>query len=280
MKAEKKAEALSHKGRVIRTEIRTTATPQQVWEAWTDPQKIAQWFVDKAEGKPEIGTTYTWIFEKFNYTIPYEVLLAEPNRRFALQWSAPGRQPGIIDVTIERDAGETLVRLVNSGFQETADWDEEYEGIVSGWQMSLAFLKHYVENYFGEPRSSFLAMAPATFSYQQLGPYYRQPQLLAQWLTTSGAIGDAGRPCRLDLRLGLTLNGQVLARTAWEVAASWLEIRGALELKGFSMGPGTRMVAVRGCGWGLDSARAREIERHLQGDVERLATLLTTSPPS
>jgi uncharacterized protein YndB with AHSA1/START domain len=59
-----------HEGRQIRAQVRTRATPQQVWDAWTDPEKIAHWFVDRASGKPVVGSIFTWVFEKFGYEIP------------------------------------------------------------------------------------------------------------------------------------------------------------------------------------------------------------------
>jgi uncharacterized protein YndB with AHSA1/START domain len=43
MSGEKRAEEFEHKGRVLRAEIDTSATPQQAWEAWADPEKIAHW---------------------------------------------------------------------------------------------------------------------------------------------------------------------------------------------------------------------------------------------
>lgn len=51
MSGEKRAEEFEHKGRVLRAEIETSATPQQAWEAWADPEKIAHWFVDRATGE-------------------------------------------------------------------------------------------------------------------------------------------------------------------------------------------------------------------------------------
>ncbi len=32
--------SFDHKGRMIRDEIETSATPRQAWEAWADPEKI------------------------------------------------------------------------------------------------------------------------------------------------------------------------------------------------------------------------------------------------
>ncbi len=164
----------AHKGRIIRAELRTTATPQQVWKAWTDPEKIAQCFVDRATGSPEVGATFTWIFERFNYEFPYEVLAAVPNERLALLGSAPGREPSIIEVRIERAGGQTVVRLVHSGFREGAEWEDEYAGVVSGWQMAPSVLRHYLENYFSELRSTFLLLRPAQFTYARLLPCEEQ----------------------------------------------------------------------------------------------------------
>ena len=173
---------LEHGGRIIRDEIRTTASSQQVWEAWTDPAKIAQWFTDRAEGKPEVGRTFTWFFDKFGYVLPHTVVAAEPGKRFALKWDQPGAgyPPGLLEITIHREGGETVLRLVNSGFKESADWNDEYEGIVSGWHMALAILKHYLENYFGQPKSQFLVMRPAQFEYERLKPYFLRENLLAK----------------------------------------------------------------------------------------------------
>jgi uncharacterized protein YndB with AHSA1/START domain len=42
--------SFEQKGREIRAEIQTTATTEQAWEAWADPEKIAQWFVDRVAG--------------------------------------------------------------------------------------------------------------------------------------------------------------------------------------------------------------------------------------
>src|SRR5690606_23746181 len=39
-----------HVGRVVRKEIEITADAARVYEAWADPERIATWFVDRAEG--------------------------------------------------------------------------------------------------------------------------------------------------------------------------------------------------------------------------------------
>jgi uncharacterized protein YndB with AHSA1/START domain len=265
---------IEHRGKIIRAEIRTSATPERAYEAWANPVKISHWFTDNAEGKAEVGATITWIFEKFNFRIPYEVVRAEAGKEFAVRWEPPpGYSAGVLDVTISREGGETVVRLVNSGFREGAEWNDEYEGVDSGWQMALSMLKLYLEKYYGEPRSAFLAMRPAEYTTEKLLPFHRTGDGLGKWLTTSGAFGEVGEAFRLSLKEGGRISGRVLAWTKSETQLSWDEIRGALGLKAFTMGP-QKMIGVHGCGWGLSAERAREIEQQMERALERLAAEL------
>ena len=269
----RKEEHQKHERRTIRDEVRTSASPQHAWEAWADPAKISQWFVDRAEGKPEAGADLTWFFDKFNMELHYKVLEAVPGKRFAILWPGPTPASGILEVIIEREGGETLIRLVNSGFREDAQLNEEYEGVVSGWRTSLGLLREYLENYFGEPRTSILVMQPAQFEYAQVARYFREPGLLAKWLTKAGSIGDDGEACKLVLQSGESVTGRVLARTHHEVTLSWPETRAVLEMKSFSMGP-QRVLGIRVSGWKMDRDRAQEIEKQMTEAVARLAAAL------
>ena len=38
---------LEHHGRRMTLSVRTSASPQQVYAAWADPERIAHWFVDR-----------------------------------------------------------------------------------------------------------------------------------------------------------------------------------------------------------------------------------------
>ncbi|MGH9747925.1 MAG: SRPBCC domain-containing protein [Candidatus Acidiferrales bacterium] len=263
-----------HQGRIIRAEIETTATPQQAWEAWADPEKIAHWFVDRASGEAKPGGTMTWFFDEFGFALPYKVVEATPGKLFVLKWEAPqGGPTGILEVKIARRGGATRIQLVNSGFREDAAWNDEYEGVVSGWKMSLAILKYYLENHFGSAKAALLVMRPATFTYEQLHEYFVDSTKLALWLANSGAIGKIGDACRLELRDGGTLTGRILADTGREVTVSWEEIGGTLELKGFSMGP-QRVAGVRCMVWNPKPERMERLKTDLSAAVERLAALL------
>jgi uncharacterized protein YndB with AHSA1/START domain len=272
------AQKYEHKGRIIRAEMHTSATPQQAWEAWAHAEKIASWFVDRATGDGKPGTTMTWFFDSFGFAQPLQVVDAVPGSLFVLKWEPPpGQGPaGILEVRIAREGGETLLRLVNSGFREGAQWNEEYEGGDSGWRMSLSILKEYLEHYFGRAKKTEMVLRPAAFEYARIRDYFVAAPKLADWLTAagprsaSGEIGNVGDACRLALREGGTLTGRVLQITKSEVALSWDEIGGTLELKSFSMGP-QRMLGVRMTSWKLDADQLKRVATQLEPAVARLA---------
>ena len=265
-----------HEGRTLKLEMRTTATPQQVWEAWADPKKLSQWFTDDARGEATPGTTMYWIFQKFGYEIPYEVVDAIPGELLALGGQLPGRPPFLLEVSIEREGGETVLRLVNSGFLDgAAKWDEEYEGVSSGWEMSLGLLRYYLERHFGEPKRAFLLIEPAALPPSEMLKWFTAAELLAEWLAEDGsdvrAPGAAGDSVRIPLAgSDRVIEGATLAVTRREVAFSWDAEDVVLELKAFTMGPNP-VVSIRGTAWGADEWRFGEIEREMAAALKRLA---------
>ena len=265
---------VEHAGRVVRAEIQTTASVERAWQAWAEPARLSEWFTDRAKGRAAVGGTVTWFFDRFKTQFPYEVIAAEEGSRLALKGSPPGRPPYVLEIQITGQEGGALVRIINSGFSVGVENDEEHEGVLSGWQMALAILKHYLENHFGEPKTGFFAMQPAPLDYEKILHYFLEEEGLMRWLTSSGAIGAYGERYALTLRDGSPMSGRVLAMTSREVAVSWDEIDGVAEIKAFRIGPRSRAVAVRGCGWNLAEERALEIDRMLSKAIDRLVAVL------
>jgi len=265
----------THSGRIVRDRIRIDASPQQVWEAWTDPAKISQWFPDHASGEPRVGSTVSWTWDACQSHFPDLVLEAEPRHRFLLGQAAPaaGRPPALLEILIERQGGGTVLTLVHSGFRDGAEWDDEYQGFASGWTVMLHVLKDYVERHFDRPRAHFFLMKPAAIEYADLGPYFRTAPALARWLTDSGSIGIAGDAVRLALKDGTAVTGQVLAVTPRSILVRWDEIGGVFGVEAFALGPGQRLVSAHLSAWDLDPARAAEIERSIDQALDRLAAL-------
>ena len=265
-----------HRGRTMQLEMRTAVSPQQTWEAWADPTKLSQWFTDGARGEATPGSTMYWIFEKFGYEIPYEVVDAIPGKLLALGGELPGRPPFLLEVSIERDGGETLLRLVNSGFLDgDAKWDEEYEGVASGWEMALGLLRYYLERHFGEPKKTFLLVEPTACPPGEMLKWFTDRELLAEWLTDGASDtvppSTAGHRVRMPLGDGTrAIEGETLAMTRREVALSWEAEDAVLELKAFTMGP-SPVVSVRGTAWQPDPERFVAIERVMGAALKRLS---------
>jgi uncharacterized protein YndB with AHSA1/START domain len=249
-------------GRVIDTSVRVRATPEQVWEAWADPEKIAAWFVDRAEGVAEPGAVMTWIFDAFNYRVPVPIVEAEPGRTFV---TGSGDEPGphglpyVMEITISKAEGDTVIRLVNSGFSPDAAWDDEYEGVVSGWAMALGTLKVWLERYAPRPRAHRLVVRPQAFEWQALAPLV-------------GTVG--GRRRWLDPVVAA--DAPVLVDSGREVLLDWPERQAVLGLKAFTMGPG-RMIGVDFSTWAETPADLDALTAAFEPALDRLAACL---PPA
>jgi uncharacterized protein YndB with AHSA1/START domain len=258
-------------GRRIETEIRTSATPEEVWKAWTDPASVSRWFTDDARDEAVPGGTLVWAFKGFG-EVPYPVAVAAPPGRLVLAGEIPGRGPFALEILIQRSGGSTTVRLVNSGFRDGAEFEEEYEGVRSGWEASLALLRHYLERHQGRPRHASLIVRPSAASADALYRCFGDDDGLAEWLTRRGALGGSGTAARLEFSDGGSLTGTVIAATGREKSVTWREEDDAvLELKGFGAAGG-RMVGVRLTTWGPDRTRLVRLERLLTPAVERLAS--------
>lgn len=260
-----------HRGRIIDAEVVASVPPLDAWQAWADPEKLAGWFVDRAEGAGRTGEIMTWIFDRFGVRMPYRVLESVPGERIVFGPASDDAPPFILEVTMTRAGGETRIRVVNSGFSEDADFDAQFEGMDSGWRMALGVLREYLERHFGQTKRVFMAMRPTEATAHDLMASYTDSVRLARWFGTArGDVGPVGSAVDIGLLDGGTLTGRVLARTGTEIALGWSEIDGVCELKSFSQGP-VRMMCIRGLGWELDKARASELESRLTGVLERLA---------
>jgi hypothetical protein len=223
------------------------------------------------------GGTVTWYFDAFDMALTIEVYEAKPGERLVFGGQRPGGPPALQEVILERDGGATVLRLVNSGFMEGDEWDEEFEGIDSGWTMALAQLRRWLEHYPDARGSAHVTvMRPATFDYDTLQSRYRTAVGLGEWLgndvvCTPEPLGEEAR-LRLRIDGALPLEGDVLASSSRELLVSWPEQRGVLCLKAFSAGPDTRMVALDFRAWDRPNGEVAEVREHLQRALDRLVT--------
>ena len=248
----------THRGRIIETSIRITSTPQKVWEAWADPQQIANWFVDRAEGHGRAGQTVKWFFDTFGYAMDVPVTESEPGRTFVTAGDdGPDGMPYLMEITIKKDGGETVMTLVNSGFSEDPKKDENFNGTVSGWAQALGTMKVWLENYPLRTRHHDLVVRAVPHTVEQLRPFYATVDGRAQWMPPDVAH-----------------TGTVLCDSGREILLALPGVDGVVSLKSFGFGP-QRMVGLDLSVWPAADATAENAKPRLERALDRLQAALT-----
>ena len=74
--------------------------------------------------------------------IDHRIEIWEPNKR--VRSVNPARPQVAVEYHLEGEGGETVLRLVQSGFGEGADFDAEYDDTSRGWEIFLRNLRHAV----------------------------------------------------------------------------------------------------------------------------------------
>ncbi len=149
--------------RSIQVEGEVPGTPEEVWEAIATGPGISSWFVpaefEERDGKPVAMT--------LNFGPGMESRSAltawDPPRTFAKENDAwvPGSPPIATEWSVEaRAGGVCVVRVVQSLFADTDDWDKQLEGTESGWPGAFRVLKLYLTHFRGLGSASMTCMAP------------------------------------------------------------------------------------------------------------------------
>src|SRR5262249_37735170 len=100
--------------------------------------------------------------------------------REAAGW-APGSPPIATEFTVEaRAGGVCVVRVVNSLFASTDDWDKQLEGAESGWPGAFRILRIYLAHFRGQRSAMMQFMAGVAGTKEEA------------WATLTAALGLNG----------------------------------------------------------------------------------------
>jgi uncharacterized protein YndB with AHSA1/START domain len=149
--------------RSIQVEVEVPGTPEEVWQAIATGPGVSSWFVptefEERDGKP--------VAVKMNFGPGMESRAAitawDPPRTFTGE--SPGWTPEMPSIATEwsveaRAGGVCLVRVVNSLFASTDDWDNQLEGTESGWPGFFRTLRIYLTHFRGQRSAIMQKMAP------------------------------------------------------------------------------------------------------------------------
>ncbi|MBS0659669.1 MAG: SRPBCC domain-containing protein [Verrucomicrobia bacterium] len=185
--------------------VELDATPEEVFRAVTDGTEIAKWLAPEARSTPPQGDQKgtIWISWGEGMSAEHEIEIYDAPRHVRHPSGQTGEAaPLFADWWIETGAGgQTVLRLVHSGFDAGADWDDEYNSHARGWSLMLTNLRHYFARHRGQPTAHVAFMD----SIEQPRP--------ALWAKLLGALGFAASPQVGDAYRLTTPDGAVLTGT-------------------------------------------------------------------
>jgi uncharacterized protein YndB with AHSA1/START domain len=149
--------------RSVQVEVEVPGTPEEVWQAIATGPGISSWFVptefEERDGKP--------VAVKVNLGPGMEprsaVTVWDPPRMFATKADGwiPGSPPIANEWTVEtRGGGTCILRIVQSLFASTDDWDNQLEGAKIGLASFLSILRIYLTHFRGQRSAIMKWMVP------------------------------------------------------------------------------------------------------------------------
>jgi len=136
---------------VAHAETEISASPQQVWDAMTDPEAISRFmFGSKVETDWEEGSPITWSgeYDGRPFQDKGEILEVVENQRLRMTHFSPlsgeddvPENHHTLDYRLEDQGASTRLTLDQDG-NDSAEQAEQFAG---NWQMMLDQLKKYVE---------------------------------------------------------------------------------------------------------------------------------------
>ena len=150
--------------RSVEIEIEVPGTPEEVWQAIATGPGISSWMMptefEVRDGKP--------VAVKMNFGPGMESTSAmtawDPPRMYATEADSwvPGSPPLANEWIVEaRGGGTCIVRIVQSLFASTDDWDNQLEAGKAAWPAFLRTLRIYLTHFHGQRSTVMKLMASA-----------------------------------------------------------------------------------------------------------------------
>ena len=143
--------------RSVQVEVEVPGTPEEVWQAIATGPGVSSWFVpttfEERDGEP---VAVTMNFGP-GLLVTSPVTTWDPPRVFVAQGEGWGGSPPVAtEWRVEtRAGGVCVVRVVNSLFADSDDWDGQLEATEQGWPGFFRTLRIYLTHFRGQ-RSAIL----------------------------------------------------------------------------------------------------------------------------
>jgi uncharacterized protein YndB with AHSA1/START domain len=126
-------------------------TPDDVWDAITNPARIPRWFLP-VSGDLRLGGRY-----QLQGNAGGEITRCEPPRHLALTWEFGG-EVSWVTVELTENAGRTHLELEHIAHVDDARWAQYGPGAVGvGWDMTLMGLDRHLASGAANDPQAFMA---------------------------------------------------------------------------------------------------------------------------
>lgn len=167
--------------RTASVECEVPGTPEEVWEAIATGPGISSWFVP-TEVEERIGGAVAF---HLGGGIESAGVVSgwEPPHRFAYEepdWNPPAPPLGTEFIVEALSGGTCRVRVVHSLFTSSEEWDNQLEGMETGWTLFFGVLRAYLAHFRGRRAASVRLLRSVSGS---------EPAI---WETLTGALARTG----------------------------------------------------------------------------------------
>lgn len=133
------------------------ASPQEIYDALTDPKKLARWWTSDTRGNgAEVGGTLEFWFGKFCQTFQVEALKPGALVRWKATKEGVAEWAGTeVSFTISTDEKQTFVRFRHAGWRADTDF---FAHCSMKWATFLLSFKDFLEKGEGRPSPKDLAI--------------------------------------------------------------------------------------------------------------------------
>lgn len=130
-----------------------------MWEAIATGPGISSWYVPTEVTQEAGGAMVQHFGAGPDMTVPGTVTVWEPPARVRFEGGSPAGTLAFEWLVAARDESSCVVRLINSGFADGAEWDAMYDGMADGWPLFLRNLRLHLEHFAGQDGHAMLPMA-------------------------------------------------------------------------------------------------------------------------
>jgi uncharacterized protein YndB with AHSA1/START domain len=151
----------------VRFERRYDATPDELWSALTEPDRLGRWLADVADLELRVGGRFLLRWQESDGTQETDgtILALEPGKLLELNWTYPGEPDSVARFELMPDGDGTILVLDHRGLPPGA-----IAGYGAGWHSHLDSLDAYLAG----------GRADWSARFQELGPAYeRQAELIS-----------------------------------------------------------------------------------------------------